>query len=188
MSSSLGGLTPPTLVGASVLLLAGCVGHLSAAPKSPSEATPAPPKTVSVLSPVVTWEHGLLRFEEPGPVDKPTMTATAAYQACSCSEYAKYSTPQVSFALFTEYDRGTASANDHIALSHVQQPVWVVLFTKVPSAPAGGASLPGEPVEPPIIVNQDVLTVVDDATGRALLQADGEPDAVPVPPPPTSGP
>ncbi len=181
-------LAAPTLVGAGLLTLASCVGHLSASPTSPSKGTRSPPQAASASRSAVTWEHGLLRFEVPGPADQPTMTATTAYQDCSCSEYAQYSTPQVWFALFTEYDHGTALSNGHIALSHVRQPVWVIVFTDVPTAASGGGGLPGTAPQQPLVVNQYVLTVVADATSRPLLQVDGEPDSVALAPPPTSGP
>ena len=83
----------------------------------------------------VTWEQGLLRFEVPPSGERPSLTAQAAYQACGCSEFERYSTPQVWFAIFTDYAMGTAEPNGQKALRHVRQPVWIVLFANVPGAP-----------------------------------------------------
>lgn len=136
----------------------------------------------------MTYDEGQIRFD-PAPQDTtPRMTADQAVavykQRGLYSDAPSYDpSPTVVFALYTNYGNGKLdSSGKFLGPDHVGQAVWVVTYRNVPVAGSGGGGTgKGGVGATPKPIPMNIVTVVDDASGDALVTMVDRPDAQPYP-------
>jgi hypothetical protein len=138
----------------------------------PSSSTTAPAGELPL-----TYNRGSQRFDPPGDV-VPKMTADEAYAAWKRQNGEPPSdSPEIVFALYTEFGTGKMLDNGLTQSAHVHQPVWVIRFQNVPipqhSGPGGPyrpvTTAPPRPTSPPTSQVGEEVGAIDDATGQPVF-------------------
>jgi hypothetical protein len=187
------------IVGAAAAILAGCGPHrsstASAGQPSASPTASARPASASSadgaanrLASPITYDQGIYRFDPPPSTLTPKRRPSDAYQSYVNtgvgSKAPQYSTPSIEFCLYTDFGMGRADANNNIIPFHRNQAAWMISFTNVPAVGSGGGALRGSTYSSPAMVRQNMVVVVDDATGVALEELiEPGPDPSPAPAP-----
>ena len=142
-------------------------------------------------SQALTYGDGMDRFDVPPEGVTPRMTADSAYDAwMNGGGHRPESSedPETRFVLYTNFAAGQMLDSGLVAHSSTKRPAWIVRFTNVSSSasggghsrPVGGVTRTG-PTGPPTTVVSDLVGVVDDTSGQAILTMNAKPDDPPHP-------
>jgi hypothetical protein len=140
-----------------------------------------PSSTTAVAAELpITYNSGSERFDPPGDVTA-KMTADEAYAAWKkTSGEPPNDSPQIVFALYTQFGTGKMLDNGLTQPPHVRQPVWLIRFQNVPIpqrfGPGGPAPMPGQTTvktTPPTSQLGDYVGAIDDATGQSVFNMVG---------------
>ena len=114
-----------------------------------------------------------MRFDVPGPADRPQRSGGAALVAALRYAPPGHHVVHVQFARYTSSSTHMAS-DGRVAAVFEKRPIWLVSYPSVPRRRA--STVPPRQKHPPAttvpIVAVDVVIVVDDASGDVLLRSE----------------
>jgi hypothetical protein len=135
----------------------------------------------------VTYEDGSVRFDPADPSDAediPASVALADYKKTGLyAGAAKYSTPTVELADFTDFGSGTASTDGTLIPAHKSERSWVITYTGVPDVGSGGGVVAGGQLPSPATEIHNVMAIVDASDGTVIEVFSAVPDETPMPAP-----
>jgi len=162
------------LVGCGVAARGAGSSDLSYPASTPSVVDPAPGTGLTLTLPQGLKGFPQVHLEPPGPGIAPRISDSRAYVACyqqhgPCIEAGQNASADRLFALFTDDQQRDVGGSSRPKFLH--RPVWMLTFHNVPSAPAGGGSLP-YPVNlaraPKPVLLVDLTVMIDSVTGVYL--------------------
>jgi hypothetical protein len=145
---------------------------------------PAPVIASNRLVAAFSYDKGMVGLAPAAASQTPALTGARAYAAFQASGLystaSSYSTPEIFFALYTNYGQGTATGTG-LTATHVREPVWVVRFANVPDSASGAGSAAGSSATTGSAeVLHDIVAIIDDASGTLQDVYSDLPDPQPI--------